>query len=1136
MAEDPMLPSAVRALLHRLPPGTDTWDLIDPLTGKGQPLWGFLTDCVARDDKATLRQVLTDRTPLHDVLDEAPAYTRIEEPADAPLIVGEPAAARALRAYAALGLTLVGDADDAGHHLRIGTSWLARSAAAARANGPETAEWTAPDDSRHGERLASLLASDSVDDSVRTHLALVLLALDGALPKPLRGPGLTVLAERGSIGARFDLRLDLVRGLPSGLLPDPRVMSGFLGDEGFRSALEDAWRIARPAKPKGAVLWSLRGGDGPVDHVGDSSFGAAFAVLLSELGRTRGNPLGPLRLSRVNPRTSVVGAMSAENTRVIQSVTGYRAKLSVVEDGERVVVPERDERQVRDLGGGASVVGAATVEEAAKAARRLDVRAASRLVAGVLATGLVASLVAWGFASGESARNNRRAVAAGLAAKAVGMRGSEPRTAGLLALAGYRIDPGNKDAENAIQEVLETNRNTVRSWKADRTVSVLAVDDAGHRAYTSGIADTIQVWDTGSGRKLAEVKGRASGLVRGVESGILAAHDGRDVRLFDASGDKPEELGTVKAPSCTGAYSEIVGMGFTDNGSGLTTVWDDGAVSEIEPASRTLTGCTRLRDVAGKTLLGRLPTTNRLAMSADVVPSYAGPGGGADQVVLLLTTNEVVSVNLGTKKVSELLPAEDVPGKASLVQASQDVVTVATSGGVLAWDRARKRSTYPLGGLSTRPTAMELEANDVVIAGPGGTAVIPVQSSPDGASAPLSVPSGGRTVAAVRAGDGTVVTAGEGRVTVLGNTPVHRALPPAQPSTGSVFGPGNTLLLTDFMTNTSYGAYSIDLDSVPETISAAGASYEHVTEYSASGSYINALALSDKFVAAVGQSRGIGTVTLWKRDGTYLQQLDMSPEEDRKRTQLPERIVSQVDFVPKHRLLVARHVSGDVGIWQTGTWRRLGTIDLKAGTSDMAIHGRTGVFTEGEGEEARLVMVDLVTRRKLRSVAAPGVVRVTYSRDGSRLVTLDMTSGTVRLLDGRKLTALGDPLRMPEGELAVDSAISPDGRLVATAMGDRVLVHNLDSGQQSMPPLRDVNGTDVVQVKWSPDGTYLAGASLPPQREHKQPGAVNIWKMTEGSLEKRLCDWTDGGLSRDEWEKHVDESVSYIELCEDVKE
>ena len=55
-------------------------------------------------------------------------------------------------------------------------------------------------------------------------------------------------------------------------------MSAFLGDEGFQRSLEDAWRTARPPKLDGAVLWSLTDGDGPVDHVSDSSFGAAFAT------------------------------------------------------------------------------------------------------------------------------------------------------------------------------------------------------------------------------------------------------------------------------------------------------------------------------------------------------------------------------------------------------------------------------------------------------------------------------------------------------------------------------------------------------------------------------------------------------------------------------------------------------------------------------------------------------------------------------------------------------------------------------------------------------------------------------------------------------------------------------------------
>ncbi|MER5832828.1 WD40 repeat domain-containing protein [Streptomyces sp. NPDC002130] len=1134
MAEERLLPSAVRDLLHRLPPGTDERALCRRLVREGQPL-SFLTHCVAQGDAEALRLAMAGHTPLHDVLEEAHNYTRLLEPVEPPLVEGESAPARALRAYAALGLALTGDADAAEGHLRTGTSWLLRSGAAST-DGEEAAGWRAPAGAPHGERITRLLAADGIADSVRAHLALMLLALAGGLPKALAGPRLTVLVDRGTHGARLQLQVDLVRGLPSELLPDPRTMSAFLGDERFRGSLDDAWQTARPEKLKGAVLWSLRDVDGPVDHVSDSSFGAAFAVLLTELGRTRGSVIGPLRLSRANPRTAVVGAVSAANPRVIESVGGYENKLRVLKSGDRVVVPKRDEQKALRERSPATVVTVVTVDEAAKVARRLDTRAISRLVAGVLVTALVVSLAAWGLEAGENDRINRKAQAAKLAAQAVRLSGSEPRRAGLLALAGYEIDPGNKEAEDAIQEVLEANRNTVGTWVADETfVSALAVDAAGHRAYTSGGDDAIRVWDTRSGRRLAEVKGRAAGLVRGDESGILAAHDGRDVRLFDASDRKPEALGTVKAPSCTGPYSEIVGMDFTDNGSAVTTVWDDGAVAGIDPVSRTVTSCLRLRDIAGKKIRDLL-RPNRTAISADLVTGYDGPGGGSDQAVLLLTTNDVVAVNLRTEKVSHVVPAGRVPGTASLVRASQDMVTLAVDKGVLAWDRTRRNLiTDRLGGVSRRPAGMELDGDDVVVAGPEGTAVIDVRPALGSRAEQLATPSGGRSVAAVRADDGTVVAVGEDRVTVLADAPVQRALPPASPSTGMAFGPGNTLLLTDFTTNSSQGAYTIDLDSASEISGAAGSSYEPVVDYPASAAYINSLALSDKYVAAVGQSRGLGAVTLWKRDGTYLQEILMSPEQDRGR-KLEERIVTQVAFVPEARLLVARHVSGDVGIWSAGSWQRLGTIDLAPGTTAMAIHGTTGVFTEGEGKKTRLVQVDLVTRKRLRTVAAPEAVRLSVSGDGARIVTLSWADRTIRLLDGRKLTPLRSPLRLPAGELARDTAISPDGRLVATAMGSQVLVHNLRTGQQTMPPLRDTNGTDVVEVQWSANGAYLAGATLPPQREHKEPGAVNVWRMTEGSPEQRMCDWAGGGLSREEWEKNVDESVPFIDLCQEVSE
>lgn len=261
----------------------------------------------------------------------------------------------------------------------------------------------------------------------------------------------------------------------------------------------------------------------------------------------------------------------------------------------------------------------------------------------------------------------------------------------------------------------------------------------------------------------------------------------------------------------------------------------------------------------------------------------------------------------------------------------------------------------------------------------------------------------------------------------------------------------------------------------------------------------------------------------------------MSPVEDRQR-KAEERIAAQVAFAPEANVLVARNAVGEVAIWSTKTWDLLGMIPLKSTSTAMAIHGRTGAFTEGTGKQTRVVLVDLVTRKRLRTSPAPDVARLSVAKDGSRLLAYAWTTNVISVLDPRELTAIRKPLKLPPGEPARDVAISPDGRLVASAVGGQVLVHNLTTGQQAMPPLRDSSGGIVVQLTWSPDGAYLTGVTLLPERERKRPGTVNIWKLAEGSLERRMCDWADGGLSDAEWKQYVDESVDYIDLCKGVTE
>ncbi|MGW1893378.1 hypothetical protein ACWCP6_24490 [Streptomyces sp. NPDC002004] len=1136
MAEDPL--ASIRTLLTDLPDQLDD-DLLARLDGHEQPVWALLKELVATDDESALRRLLNDRTPLHELLEERAHYTQLTEPAEPPYHPDEPSVVHALRSCAALGLALVGDAESAAERLREGMSWLPRSRSATSTTAADS--WSPPD-TRHGERLRTLLAPH-LTDPVGGFLAAVLPALDGAPVPTGSSPRMTVLVDTGAYGMRLTLELTLVSDGPSCLVPNPHLMMGFLGDDRFQRALQAAWQ-GRPSALNGTVMWSLCNADGPVSQVFDGSLSAAFAVLLTELDRTRSGLRRFVRVRRINPDTAVVGRVSEESPGSVLSVAGYDSKLPEALADSRVIVPRADEDEARRVFGenpdAPEIVAVETVQQAARQARRTDGRVVVRMVGSLLVLSLLVLGGLWGAAVFDGEAQQRKAVAADLAAQANTLKSTDPRAAGLIALAGYEIDPENKRAVEAMREVLETNRNTVRSWVAGRTlVDALAVDKSGRRAYTSGDDEMTTVWDIRTGRRLARMKGLAAQLVREDTTGILAAHDGRDITLYDATGDVPERLARMPAPGCVGRYSEIVSMGFTDKGSTLTALWDDGGIESVDTVSHTVTACLQVRNL---TRSDQLPsgTRGRLVIGASVVPDAVAPTAdgkpGHDEAVLLLSNNVVLAVDLRKDAARTIVKDGDVPGDVSAVAASGDHLLLATGNGVALWDRStRAIVANPLGGIAMKPTSMTLYSGQALLTGTDGTALVPLSGDSSaiggGTPRPLSRPVGAPALAAVRAGDGNVVTVGnDARVTVLSDTPVQLALPPAKPSTGAYFGRGHTLLLSDFFNDTSYGTYTIRVDRPPRTGRASGSDYPVVRNFEASAAYLGDLSMSDAFVAAAGQVGGRGTARVWKRDGTFVEDLQL-PGQDDPAQEGTKRLITRVAFTDSGPgLLVARHISGRVGIWSTRDWDLRGTVKLRPGTAAMALHGRRGVFVEGDGRSARLVQVDLDTRKVLRRVPAPSVYRLSYSSDGSKLAALAW-GNKVQLLNGSDLTPVRPALQLPKGDIAGDMALSPDGGRVAMALKDQVLVYTLDTGLPAAPPLNDVGGNRIADLSWSHDGAYLAGATLMPVRDLKRPGPVDIWKMKDAPWQQQMCKWAGGGLTRAEWKQYVDPSESYVDIC-----
>lgn len=293
---------------------------------------------------------------------------------------------------------------------------------------------------------------------------------------------------------------------------------------------------------------------------------------------------------------------------------------------------------------------------------------------------------------------------------------------------------------------------------------------------------------------------------------------------------------------------------------------------------------------------------------------------------------------------------------------------------------------------------------------------------------------------------------------------------------------------------------------------------------------MNDVAASSDLVAAAALTPRGGAVLVWDVTGrVFTRELLLPPPDDATRP-ASRRIMAQVALVPEAGLLVARHVSGQVGIWSTTSWALQGTLDFPEGTAAMAVKGTRGVFVVSGGDKRELVLVDLVTRDELARTPAPDVFSLTWSAEGTRILALAY-GNTVSSFTA-ELTPTNEGWALPAGDQALGITASPVRPQVAIAHGPRVRIYDLPTKTEALPALEEPTGLQVTRVAWSPDGSTLAALTKPPVRELIRPGPVQLWKLDDLDWVEQICRRAGAGLSNDEWDRYIGGAANYVDRCE----
>jgi DNA-binding beta-propeller fold protein YncE len=179
-------------------------------------------------------------------------------------------------------------------------------------------------------------------------------------------------------------------------------------------------------------------------------------------------------------------------------------------------------------------------------------------------------------------------------------------------------------------------------------------------------------------------------------------------------------------------------------------------------------------------------------------------------------------------------------------------------------------------------------------------------------------------------------------------------------------------------------------------------------------------------------------------------------------------------------------------------------VDLGALLGPHGIVARRGnVWFTAEG--ARAVGAFDPKQRKVDRVLGTGQDRthmIFVSDDGRRIVTTNVSSGTVSLFDKRESW---EETIVPVGPGAEGFDVSPDGKEIWVATAQRGSLVVIDAGNKSVLRTIDARIVGANRVKFTPDGRRVLVSSL-------RGGGLVVFDAQSKTLEKRvpLCRGTAG--------------------------
>ncbi|MFD3743021.1 WD40 repeat domain-containing protein [Nocardia sp. NPDC058633] len=635
------------------------------------------TGVLARQSLARWKNLAADDDPLEEEAEDPDAQGR--------RITADLSAARAM-AVLAQALTGALDTDDAcetflDHAERagltsVGTQLLPAGTPITGADAPL------------GDIVRHLLGQGG--RPARGYAIMAALELAGHTLPVVRSSRISVLfLNFGGGGEVGVLRLDQVRGGPSGLHPDPARMSFLQADREFTDSLDSAWRISRLAATDACVRWSVSThGSAPANDINGASMGAAIAVALDDLA-PRHALLRRLRPRRLDPECAVTAGLSGAN---LTAVGGYAGKLTAAQRSSlRVVVASEAFREAAEKAPQNYADRISAARTVTEAIARTRTRANLALWIASVAAGLAVLLAVVSVTNLVQLRNENAVARAESSSRlfagvARGGGSLNPALSQQIALAAYRT-AATEEARSALLENTATNapirispgvvlgRGVVFDPDAPR-IATTARGDLIAIGEGDGTVELVRVTEAGVDRWPRFATG--SGHIRGValsadHAWLVVAGDLRSALWNIADPDAPRLVSPLplsgRLPSSV-ALSPDLGYVAIGTHSATISLWrlGDDPAHPVALPTQSATGrrvelalSDRTLVAAAPSLFGGIWTTTVLAWNTetfdrDQTPVFERrierPGGAEARSVEFTADGTVLAVGLNPGEVA----------------------------------------------------------------------------------------------------------------------------------------------------------------------------------------------------------------------------------------------------------------------------------------------------------------------------------------------------------------------------------------------------------------------------------------------------------------------------------------------------